>query len=91
MPKALKKYFVILKKEIKKEKILKRFKNDDIESISVELENYILFKLYDKLYPTKQSKEDIKFYNKCTRLDFIKPENLISDKNIYIKNYGKCL
>ena len=91
MPKALKKYFVILKKEIKKEKILKRFKNEDIESISVELENYILFKLYDKLYPTKQSKEDIKFYNKCTRLDFIKPENLISDKNIYIKNYGKCL
>ena len=67
---------------VKKEKVVKRFSKDDIESIVIELENYILFKLYDKLYPTKSTKDDIKFYKKCCRLEFIKPNHLITDKNI---------
>ena len=83
MPDALKKYFKYLKNIIKKQKILGRFNKDEIDSIFVELENFILFKLYDKLYPIKSSKEDIKFYKKCCRLNFIKPENIITDKNIY--------
>ena len=85
MPVALKSYFKYLKKIVTNEKVVKRFNKRDIESISVDLENYILFKLYDKLYPTKPSKEDIKFYKKCKRLSFIKPENIITDKNIYNK------
>ena len=85
MGEALKSYFKNLKSKVIKEKILKRFNIKDIESISIELENYILFKLYDKLYPTKETKEDIQFYKKCMRLNFIKPENVITDKNIYNK------
>ena len=85
MGEALKSYFKNLKNKVIKEKILKRFNIKDIESISIELENYILFKLYDKLYPTKETKEDIQFYKKCMRLNFIKPENVITDKNIYNK------
>ena len=85
MPKALKSYFKNLKNIVLNEKVLKRFNKHDIESISVDLENYILSKLYDKLYPTKPTKEDIKFYKKCKRLSFIKPENIITDKNIYNK------
>ena len=85
MPAALKSYFKNLKNIVLKEKVVKRFNKHDIESISVDLENYILFKLYDKLYPTKPTKEDIKFYKKCKRLSFIKPENIITDKNIYNK------
>ena len=79
---ALKNFFRTMKILVKKEKIIKRFSKEDVDSIVIELENYILFKLYDKLYPTKSSKDDIRFYKKCCRLNFIKPNNLITDKNI---------
>ena len=79
---ALKNFFKTMKILVKKEKVVKRFSKDEIQSIVIELENYILFKLYDKLYPTKSSKDDIRFYKKCCRLNFIKPNNLITDKNI---------
>ena len=89
LPVALKNFFKCLKDKVKHEKIIKRFTKEDVESISTELENFILFKLYDKLYPSKSSKEDIKFYKKCCRLNFIKPENIISDKNIYNEKLWK--
>jgi hypothetical protein len=83
MGEALKKYFKCLKNKVKLEKVVERFSQDEIESIMIELENYILYKLYDKLYPSKSPKVDVKFYKKCCRLNFIKPENIITDKNIY--------
>ena len=79
---ALNKYFIDLKNEIKKEEITKNFSNTDLNLISYELENYILFKLYDKIFPSKQTKADLDFYNKCLCLNFIKPENLIKNKKI---------
>ena len=83
MADALKAYFQKLKKVVKQEKIIKRFSKDEIEPILIELENQILFKLYDKLYPLKATKLDNSFYKKCCRLSFIKPDNIITDKNIY--------
>ena len=83
MADALKEYFLKLKKVVKAEKIIKRFSKDEIDSILIELENHILYKLYDKLYPIKSTKLDDEFYKKCCRLEFIKPENIITDKNIY--------
>ena len=79
---SLNKYFSDLKNEIKMEEIIKRFNNEELNLISVELENYILFKLYDKIYPSTSTKNDIEFYKKCCCLDFVKPENLIKDKKI---------
>ena len=79
---ALNSYFKDLKSLIKKENIISRFDKEEQEIITQELENYILFKLYDKLFPKNPTKNDRKFYKKCCRLDFIKPENLIKDKNI---------
>ena len=79
---ALNTYFKDLRNLIKKEKIITRFSSEEFESISYELENYILFKLYDKLFPAESTKTDIKFYKKCCRLDFVKPENLIKDKKM---------
>ena len=79
---ALKNFFRTMKILVKKEKVVKRFSKDEIDSIVIDLENYILFKLYDKLYPTKSCKDDIRFYKKCCRLNFIKPNNIITDKNI---------
>ena len=82
LDKVLNTYFKDLKSLIKKETIITRFNKDEQEMITKEMENYILFKLYDKLFPKDSTKADVKFYNKCCRLDFIRPENLIKDKNM---------
>ena len=79
---ALNNYYKDMRTVIKKQEIISRFSNDELGSIFIELENYILFKLYDKLYPSKATKEDTTFYKKCCCLDFVKPENLIKNKKI---------
>ena len=79
---ALNDYFKDLRTLIKNQDIIKRFSHDELEYIIFDLENYILFKLYDKLFPKESVKSDIKFYKKCCRLDFVKPENLIKDKKM---------
>ena len=89
MNEALKAYFQKLKKVVRSEKIIKRFSKDETDSIIIELENHILYKLYDRLYPMKPSKLDEKFFRKCCRLSFIKPHNIITDKNIYNEQLWK--
>ena len=81
MGEALKSYFKNLKALIRKENIVKKYSKEDIETICLELENYLLYKLYDRLFPLNQTKYDIKFYKKCCRLGFVEPEHLINDKN----------
>ena len=79
---ALNKYFSDMEKLAKKEEIMKRYKEEEKTQILIDLKNYILSKLYDKLFPFEVTKQDIFFYNKCKRLQFIKPENYIKDKKI---------
>ena len=79
---ALNAYFKDLRALIKQQKIIKRFSHEEFENIVFDLENYIMFKLYDKLFPKESVKSDVKFYKKCCRLDFVKPENLIKDKRM---------
>ena len=61
---ALNNYFKDLRQLVKKEKIIQRYSPEEFEAISNELENYILFKLYDKLFPANPTKEDNIFYKK---------------------------
>ena len=81
-PEALNKYFQELRKLVKNEKITKRFNLEELENIMYDLENYILTQLYDKLFPSESTKDDIFFYKKCARLSFIKPENIVQDKKL---------
>ena len=80
--KALKDYFSVIKGLVKKEKIIKKYDKDELRQILYELEDHILCKLYDKLFPFESTKEDVFLYKKCKRLGFIKPENIIKGKNI---------
>ena len=75
-------YFGYLKKLLKNEPIMSKYTNEEFINMNFELDNYILSKLYNKLFPEEQTKKDIKFYNKCLRLDFLKPENIIKDKKM---------
>ena len=83
---ALNNYFSCMKNMIKKEKIIQRFNKNELENIIYDLENYILTKMHDKLFPFDSSKKDVLFYNKCKRLGFIKPENITNDKKIINEN-----
>ena len=78
---ALNSYFKDLKSLLKSETIMARYSKDESDTIFFELQNYILYKLYPKLFPSNPTKKDVKLYNKCCRLNFIKPESLIKDKN----------
>ena len=82
VPNVLKTYFKDIKNKIKEEELSTKFSPFEYSSICYELENYILFRLYDKLYPTIKSKKDHFIYKKCNRLSFIKPENYIKDKKM---------
>ena len=86
VPEALNDYFKEMKHLIKKEKIIQRFNKDELEKIIYDLENYILTKMYDKLFPFEYTKKDVFFYKKCKRLGFIKPENFIDNKKIINEN-----
>ena len=78
---ALISYFQDIKSLLKSEAIMERYSKEEFDTIFFELQNYILYKLYPKLFPSNPTKKDTKLYNKCCRLNFIKPESLIKDKN----------
>ena len=75
-------YFKEINNLVKNEKIISRFSSEEKSLIGYELENYVLYKLYDKLYPTISTKEDEFFYKKCKRLKFVKAENIIKNKKM---------
>ena len=74
---------------IKKEKIIKRFNKKELIEIIYDMQNYIFSLLYDKLFPLEPTKDDNYFYNKCLRLNFIKPENIIENTNLINENLIK--
>ena len=89
IPKILQNYFKEIKDKIKESKIISKFTTAELSSICYELENYILFRLHEKLFPLKQSKKDAFIYKKCCRLSFIKPENYIKEKIMINENLLK--
>ena len=88
-PKAIYDYFSSLQKLIYKEKIIKKYDKDEIQRIIYDMQNYIFTLLYDKLFPSEPTKNDLFFYKKCSRLRFIKPENVIGNKNLINENLIK--
>ena len=89
LPNNLKKLFKEIKNNIKNEKIISQFSPIECSSICYELENYILFRLHEKLFPKNQSKKDAFIYKKCCRLSFIKPDNYIKEKIMISENLLK--
>ena len=88
-PKAIYDYFSSLQKLIYKEKIITKYDKDEIQRIIYDMQNYIFTLLYDKLFPSEPTKNDLFFYKKCSRLSFIKPENVIGNKNLINENLIK--
>ena len=66
-----------MKTMINKEELYEKKDEKEKEEILYDLENYILNKLYDKLFPTQPSETDLEIYQKNEKLALMKPEQLI--------------
>ena len=51
---------------------MERYSKEEFDIIMFELKNYIMYKLYEKLFASEPNKKAPKFYNKCFTLNFIK-------------------
>ena len=71
-----------LEKKLKINELINNYFKEMGNIVKNELENYVLLKLYDKLYPSIDTPEDQFFYKKCCRLNFVKPENIIKNKKM---------
>ena len=86
---AINNYFSEMVKWAKNEEVMNRYNLEEKTQITNDLKNYIISQMYGKLFPFELTKQDIFFYNKCKRLQFLKPENLIKDKKIINENLWK--
>ena len=86
IPEALNKYLYYMGKLAEKEDFFKNMKKEELEIIKRLLENYVLNKLYEKLFPSEISEEDLFIFKRCEKLSFIKPENLMKKKGLISEN-----
>ena len=86
IPEAIKNYFKEMGKAIKNESIIQVMNKAELTNVKCLLENYVMNQLFDKLFPTQISEEDLFIYKKCERLAFLAPENVIEKKQIINEN-----
>ena len=79
IPEKLSQYFNYIKEHLI---INKKFSNsNDIELIVQKINDYVLNKIYKKIFPIKKDKKDEKIENKCKLLVWVHPKHFIKDKN----------
>ena len=58
--------------------------NIDIELIIEKISDYVMNKIYKKIFPINKDKKDEEIEQKCKLLDWIQPKHFIQDKKNYI-------
>ena len=80
LPDKLQEYFDIIKEHLQKNKSIIE---NNLNSISGIIYDYIQGKLYDKIFP-KEYKRDDQIFRQCVLLSWIEPKHFINDKKNYI-------
>jgi hypothetical protein len=80
-------YFDIIKSCLEKEKCFENLDKNDIEKISLKINSYLMSKIYDKMFPKEYDEGDIKIYQMCIKLNWIKPKNMINSKGFIFDNF----
>ena len=78
---TFKNYINNIKKNIKNFELLKLFNKEEISEIIIDLEDFILLKLYKKIYPKFIPKKDYKIWKKCERIKNFETKNLLKNYN----------
>lgn len=85
VPEAINTFINVINSNIKD--YFKDASNEEINKIKMEINNYIMKKLYVKLFPKDQDYEDIKIYQRCYLLSWVEPKHIIPSQNIILNNF----
>lgn len=77
---SLSNYLSILRGYLIKDELFKNSSEELTNEIIDEIENYIIKKIYRRVFPEKDLPEDKNFYEKTNMLTFITPENMDINK-----------
>ena len=84
IPKTIINYLNIVRNKLQHIKI-KIFSNEEeFKDINNKIYDFVMEKIYDKIFPTFQSDKDTSLNNLCGKLSWTEPKNFIIDKKDYI-------
>ena len=58
----------------------------EFTDINDKITDFIMEKLYDKIFPKRSNEMDEKIYKNCVKLSWVEPKHFISGKNNYVYN-----
>ena len=95
LPEYINKYFQIVNKVINKEIIKIKDDSELTTRIISKIYDYIMEKIYHKIFPIDIEPEDNMIYLCCNKASWIQPKHLINGKNNYIysnfiEDVGEC-
>ena len=82
VPKKINDYFKLIKNHIKTN--LKITDEKEFTSIINKINDYVMEKLYDKLFPKKSNETDELIFENCEKLSWVEPKHFIEGKNNYV-------
>ena len=81
VPQKLFKYFDYIGEHVKKIVIANEKKINDIK---VKIYDYIMEKIYDKIYPIEPEKEDLQVFQNCYKCSWVELKHFVKGKNDYV-------
>ena len=84
LPKKLNDYFDIIESHFNKKKKQTHDSKYDYSSFKNELMDYVMKKLYEKIYPQDPSMNDTTAFTKCVMLSWTEPKHFINKKTNYV-------
>ena len=78
----LQKYFNIIKKKIEKEQ--KNADENELLEINNKIYDYVMEKIYEKIFPVEPDPEDNLIFRKCFLLSWVEPKHFIGNKKNYV-------
>ena len=84
LPKRLNEYFDIIESHFNKKKKQTRDSKYDYSAFKNELTDYVMKKLYEKIYPQDPSKNDTLAFQKFVMLSWTEPKHFINKKTNYV-------
>jgi hypothetical protein len=84
LKKALNEYFNIIHDYVKEEKMFTEYKDENEQTkIRIQIEDFIHAQIYDKIYSGMAVHSDIKIFQKCFTLKWVKP-TMLNEKLTYL-------
>ena len=82
VPKKINDYFKLIKNHIKAN--LNITDEKEFTSINNKIDDYIMEKLYDKIFPKNSNEKDELLFENCQKLNWVEPKHFIEIKNNYV-------